>query len=279
MKLSILSPNNFLKQLIRPLEKLGCKVLWNQVSDDCDFILGMSISQIENIEKAHKLFPNIPIVNYNWDLYEWHLKNPRPGEYDWMRYKEVLSWGKIWVPSEVTKRRTKELFGLESEVIKTFATLYDYPVKDGNYVLLPWREMPDECYGWAKQACEELRIPYKEPNKKLGWEDWKKTVAECTFIVSDHKEASTGSLSIVEAKYLGKPTLCNGSEYSAAKEYLWHNGEYFKTYDELKEKIQWMWENRKVIETKSVRKFLEREYSPETMAQRIHKKLCDIKGI
>lgn len=270
MKLSIITPSGFLKHLWPELHKLGHDLLINSVSPDCDYIICFSISQMDLLEQAHRLFPAIPIINYHWDIYEWHLKNPRPNDYNWGKYKIFLQLSKeVWVPSEVTKRRTKELLGVDSEVVKTFATLFDKEPKDKDYVLDPWRPQPDKCCGWTVQACAKLNIPCVSPQKGLNWEEWKETIANCSFIVSCHEEASTGSLAIIEAAYLDKMTLCNNSEYSAAKEYLNGAGMYFDGYQDLKKKIKFLWENRQTQKLD----WLKEEYSAKKMAERINQRL------
>ena len=70
MKLSIFIPDkNFLEELPKELTKLGNEVLVNTCDKDCDFLIGMSISVIGQIGRFHYLYPNVPLILYNWDWY------------------------------------------------------------------------------------------------------------------------------------------------------------------------------------------------------------------
>ena len=105
MKIAIIKPKSVnVDPWIPELRRRDIQVLENKVDKDCDFIICASHSQINALEYWHSNYPEIPIINYNWDLYEWVWTNPRG--YNWKKYGEYLKKSaEIWCPSIVTGKR------------------------------------------------------------------------------------------------------------------------------------------------------------------------------
>jgi len=79
-----------------------------------DAIISMGVSIMEETFEAIRRWPDVPLFCYNWDTYEWVWSNPRPGEYDYNRYGDLLRKAtQIWVPSNCTGRRVTQLPALK----------------------------------------------------------------------------------------------------------------------------------------------------------------------
>jgi hypothetical protein len=79
----------------------------NQDARDADFLICWGVTQMENAKRIHNKFPHLKLINYNWDIYEWAVKNPRPGEYNYKEYVKFLSQSyDIWCPADSVKQRT-----------------------------------------------------------------------------------------------------------------------------------------------------------------------------
>lgn len=221
MKVALIFPDNWFMKLAESLQKLGVTVFKNKCNAEVDFIIGGSISQMTNIWAWHKLYPNIPMANYHWDMYSWQIERPRDHThiYEYGLYKELLKMSRIvWVPSECTRKRTLEYFGIDSEVLHTYVPVFDYEITRGDYIYQPLRKQPDRDWGLLESVCEEIGIKcvtHAEP-----YEEYQKVLAGCKAVVSPFYEASTGSLSLVEAAHLGKPCLVSDSPYNGGNEYL-----------------------------------------------------------
>ena len=281
MKISFLIPRpNFLEDLIIELRELRHEVLVNDCTKDCDVILSMNISQVDNTEKFHRQFPDIPIICYNWDLYDWVKKEPRENEFDYKKYGKLLKKSKeIWCPSKCTVKKTKEWYGLDSIVIKSFSRFYDSDILSERYILNPLRPIPDRNYGWVEKVCKELDIPLlNRENKYYRWEEYKNLVAECLFIVSPYYEASTGGLTLIEGTYLGKPCLVSDSPYNGVRDYLGDRAYYFdhNDYEDLKTKIKEMWDNTPKLDLKDCQKWVKDNYGVKGMAEKIHQRLLKL---
>ena len=151
--------------MIPEFRRQGIDVLVNEINSDCNFLIGSTVSQYNKIKQFHDQYPNIPMINYNWDMYEWIWKQPR--NYNWEGYGELLKKSvEVWCPSNEVILRAEEFFGCGSNhrVIKTFARLFEYnsEVVDKRYIYQPMRNYElDKNYGWLRKACSELNIPLR----------------------------------------------------------------------------------------------------------------------
>src|SRR3990167_9491963 len=178
-------------------------------AQNCDFIICWGVTQMGNALRVHQANPKIPLINYNWDIYEWAVKNPRKDEYNYKEYVKFLKDSvEVWCPSKSVEMRTqqwlKEWENVEvpTHVILSHAPHYDdHEASDQNFVFNTQRENPDERLGWFEKACGELNIPYKSSKHQMDRGDYHKAMAECTFQVSAYYEMSTGGLGILEGYY------------------------------------------------------------------------------
>lgn len=275
MKINFINGASWLEELARELEKLGHEITPN-CDKNTDIIMGMSVTQIDRIRRAHNEYPSIPMLNYNWDVYSWVWTRPREGEYDYKLYGELLKQSKyVLVPSTEEAVRTKNWFDIDAVVVKTYIPFWDYEIKDDNYVFQPLREIPDDNLGWFENICDELEIPYiSNKHHDHKHEDLKRIVASCSFIVSPYREASTGSLDIIQGYYMGKPVLIFGNE-NGGRDYLGNATGVYYCYDkeDMKKWIKDMWENRRIVPEEN-RSWVKKKYTAENMAKQINDLLC-----
>ena len=264
------------------LRKQGVEVIVNECTHDCDFIVGASHSQLGRINYFNLTYPNIPMINYNWDLYGWVDVNSEAG-YNWKGYGELLKKSiEIWTPSEEVNLRTEEFFGLgnKCKIIKTFARFFDYEgeILDRRYVYQPMRYYKaDKNFGFIKRICEELDIPMVETNHNYTEENFQKIIAECSFMVTEYHEASTGGLTLLEGYRLGKPVIVSNSKYMGARDYFGDKAIYFDdTYESLKEVVKQTWENTPKLDIKECKKFTDK-YSLDIMVSKMIKRLEALK--
>lgn len=280
MKISLITPKS---QNVEPwvpeFRRQGVEVLKNTVSKDCDFIVCTGQARLNQWKDFHKKHPNIPMVNYVWDFYEWVWKSPRG--YDWHGYGEYLKKCKeLWCPSQEVKTRMEEYFklGSQCQIIPTWARFFsvdDSKICDKRYVYNPLRIIPDRNVGWIEKVCKELKIPLVQSKHKLSEAQFQKTIVECSFMVCDYYEASTGGLTLLEGYYHGKPCIISDSPYMGAKDYLGDKAIYFKhnDIDDLKRVVKNLWENPKSFDLEKTRKaftHLTLEGMVKQMIERLH---------
>jgi len=282
IKVSFILPNNsdnFLYDLIAPCEKLGLKIYVNDCKSDADFIIGWSISQLSRICGYHLDYKNIPLINYNWDVYEWVWKEKTP--YDWNGYGEILRKSfEVWVPSFCTAIRTLEYWKIiNSYRIKTCTRLPQYrDISDKRFILNPLRNIPDRQKGWFEQICKELGIPYLSTDIKLEKDEYLQKMSECSFIICPWYEASTGGQGLMEGYYLGKPVVVCDSPYMGTLDYFGNRAIYYKpTYESMKEVIKNTWNNTPILDRENCKKYALENFIPEIMAKEIAARLRYLK--
>lgn len=195
-----------------------------------DAILSMSVSVMEETFSILKRYPGASLYSMCWDVYEWVWKNPRPNEYNYKAYGQLLEMSReIWVPSECTGKRVSQWYGLDYwKVVKSSAPYFDHDnVRDGGYAYCALREIPDKQWDWFERGCKELKIPYKMTQHNVSMKEYRDTLAGCRFIVSHCYELSTGGLSLVEGYYLGKPCLLSDSKWHGGRDYMGDKASYF----------------------------------------------------
>lgn len=219
-----------------------------------DVIISMGVTIMEETFVAMQRFPAAPLYCYNWDVYAWVWSNPRPGEYDYRRYGDLLKLAKeVWVPSECTGHRTTQWYGLKNwSVILSACPWWDYPdTTDEGYALCCLREIPDPWWGKFEQACEELGIPYKMTQHECSYEDYQHAVAHCRFLCAPLYELSTGGLTLMEGYYLGKPCLISDSKWNGGVDYMGSRATYFDhgNSHDFKSQLLYMWESTPSVPT------------------------------
>ncbi len=264
MRISLFSPQS---QNILPMvpifEKRGVKVDVNSVHPKCDFIISTTQAQIEHLDAYVRVFPDIPIVSLVLDFYKTVWTAPNPHRYNWELYKHYIDKAvEVWCLSNEVKTRLGEE-GIDTNkcnILKIWARFFEYndPIIDGRYVLKSIRPyVADKNYGWAEKACEELKIPLKSPNHKLSEQEYRKLLAECSFMVCDYHETSTGGLGLLEGLNLGKVSVISDSSYQGAQDYLGNKAVYFddNNYDDFKNVMKEMWENTPSLDIKKCKAF------------------------
>jgi hypothetical protein len=237
-KLSIPALNRTLPQWDYACE-CGHDVLVTDVIDEAksfspDVIIAMGVGVLYQTEWAFKRWPNVKRLAYQWDRYSWAVKRPRPGEYDYNLWGELLKQcNEIWVPSECTGHQAAEWWGLTNwHVIRSCVPTWECSdVSDHGYALCTLREVPDDYWGLFERCCEELGIPYKMTVRDIPRAEYERDVAHCRFIVSHLREMSTGGLSLLEAYYHGKPVLMGNSPYHGGRDYFGERATYFQHDD------------------------------------------------
>lgn len=282
MKIAYITPK-FLLEVPRALEALGHVLV--EPNEKPEAIICMSVSQMKQTWEAIAANPGVPLYVYNWDVYDWSLKTPRPNEYDWASFKLLCERAaEVWVPSIAEKVRYERWTGKHAHLLKSavpFWNLPDIQPKDGRFVLDTLRETPDPHWGMAARACAELGIPFLASKHGQGYARYAELLATCTMTVSTLLEASTGGFGLVEANWYGKMALFPNNPENAALEYVIPGyGRYYEggDYTELKAGIQAIWKNPAPLKpdgylVRDVRKEIKDLYSAEGMARRIHDRI------
>lgn len=266
---------SWMDPVIDCLRESGHEVAVNGIDRTFDVLFGSTITVQENIYRVHHMFPHIPMVNYNWDVYEWAYNkvDPQSFPYNIELYAHLLKESKfVACPSRSVVHRNEEFFQIpkdQSVIVKSFArqiNIEPSKVRDDRFVYMPLRQIPDRNKGWFEKACQELNIPYRLPNKELSEEDYADTVASCSFLVCPWYEASTGGLSLIEGATVGKPILFCDSKYMGAEDYLGKYAVKFKhdDYEDFKAKLKSMWDNPTTV--KMSQEDID-SFKPEVMAK------------
>jgi hypothetical protein len=108
MKIGLIKPDSVnVNPWVGCLRDRGVEVVENDIDSSCDFIICASISQLGRLVPLQTKYPQIPIIHYNWDLYEWHKSQ----NYDWLTYGKSLQQSReIWCPSTEVILRTEEYY-------------------------------------------------------------------------------------------------------------------------------------------------------------------------
>lgn len=274
------------------LERLGHRVIVDDPTRESNdsyvpqAIISMGITLMDQTWQAIARWPHSKLYCYNWDVYEWVWTRPRkeetpgtPAFLDYRKYGELLRrCHEVWVPSECTGRRTKQWYGLDNwRVILSACPWWEYDnVRDDGYALMCLREIPDPWWGVFERCCDELKIPYKTPQHKLSWEEYKDVVAGCRFICAPLYELSTGGLSLMEAYYHGKPVLISNSEWNGGHDYFRSRATYFSHGDEasFKHALSYMFENIDGhTPPKDHKRYITTNFSEERFARDMHARL------
>lgn len=243
-----------------------------------DAMISMGVTVMEETFRALERFPGVPLWCMNWDCYEWVWTNPRPGEYDYKRYGELLAKAReVWVPSRCTGRRTTQWWGLRNwHVILSACPWWDHPnVGDDGYALCTLREIPDPWWGKFEQACTELGISWKTTKHELSYTEYQDAVVRCRFLCSPLYELSTGGLTLLESYRLGKPCLLSDSEWHGGRDYLGSRARYFRhgDYEDFKRKLAEMYhETPRVLP--DAKEWVERHFSDQRMTDDMLKRIA-----
>lgn len=250
---------------------------------DTDLILGWSVSMMKETFDAKRNAPHAKLIVYNWDVYEFVWKNPRPDEYDYKLYGELLRTAdEVWVPSVCTLDRMREWYGddihAKGVVVLSNVPYYDAEVKDDGFALCSMRPLPDRQLGWFERACEELGIRYVSSRHELRLDQYKEMIANCSFFVSPYWEASTGGLSAMEAYYLGKPVLGCKSKYNGLVDYMGDRALYFKAgdYEDLKAQLKFYADAKNRVVASDHKEYIESNFSKDAMSKKMQERIKNL---
>lgn len=235
-----------------------------------DAIISMGVTIMEETFAALARYPGTPLFPFNWDCYEWVWTRPRPGEYDYRRYGELLKQAaEVWVPSRCTGERTRQWWGLKNwHVILSACPWWDWPdVRDDGYILCALREIPDPHWGRFEKACEELRLPYRMTKHEVSYEEYQQAVAGCRFLCSPLYELSTGGLTLLEGYYLGKPCLLSDSPWHGGRDYFGDRATYFQHDDEedFRRRLKEMYDAPPMLNVAECRQWITEKFSDQRM--------------
>lgn len=259
----------FYNGLIEALLQRGV-VVTQDCQEDYDAILNFSAFYASDAVEISNRFPNVPVVNYVWDYYK--FAHDGKHWFNWKPYVDFLKRSNFLIaPSSGQALRLKELLDLDSIVILTGIKVTDSPISDGRYVLDHMRWYPEENEKWIVRACEELGIPCVHSEHQYSDEEFKKLVANATFLACGYIEASTGGLTLVEGLWNGKTALLSNSLYMGGKDYMGEFATYFQwdDYEDCKRKLQEMWLQPPKISTKKARAFIRRSSDFGVMADKL----------
>lgn len=243
----------------------------------CEAVFCGSIykSQVVALTRAKVKF-KIPVVQYNWDIYPWHVeKSP---DY-WLPYIEELKVAaEVWVPSLCTVARTIEFAGRNAFVIKTSVRPWEHEPTRGDYVVDVMRKYPDRNADAVRWACNALGIPVIETATKTPWEEFKKVIAGARLLVSAYQEASTAGLTLLEGYYLGKTVLLSDSLRNGGRDYFGDRASYFKwdSRRELTEQVSFLYNSPLVSSREEAAGWVKETYSEAAMARPMAARLREL---
>ena len=256
--------------LINKFKEKGIEILLNECDNSCDYILSINgLSQYDIFNNIVKHYPSIKSIMYVWDMYPW---TPYASGYN-----NLKNYDEIWVPSNEVILRLKEIYDVDinkCKVIKGYAEFFEDTNNlclNDNFIYHPVRSYPDANKGFTEKACMELEYNFKVPNHSLNYEQYQQTVLQCSFLVTEYNEASTGGLTLLEGYYHGKNILLSDSIYQGGKDYFGDRAYYFKDgdFEDFKEKIQMLWNIKdKVVDLKDRKEFC-KQYIIDAMVTRI----------
>ena len=278
MKLLVCSGVSFpaLNRFLPDWSLLGSEhsVSFDECTERPDAVLCMSINRVDHARYALGRWPDVPLFVYHWDCYSWVWTRPRPHEYNYQAYGELLKEARrIWVPSLCTALQAGKWWGVESKVVWPSCPYWDADqVEDRGYALCTLRAIPDDCVGWFEKTCQELNIPCVTPNHDLGNDNYRNVVENCRLIVSTYREASTGGLSLLEAYHLGKRVLISDSPLNGANEYFGRRASKFpyNDYIDFRERLRVLWQCPDSWEAPSdCKEWVEKNFNDQRMLNEI----------
>lgn len=258
-------------------------VLLNDCSENCDYIVGMSISQTAKIEYLHSKYPQIPLITYNWDWFSFIDKTTPL----WQRFIKLMRESTdVWTCSKDTAKLCEKKLGMPHYVIycPALPTEFEGEKKDSGYALMASRR--DSYKGWNifEKGCQSVKISSVSCHpSKYSREKFIDLIKNCSLVVVASFEESNATMSSIEGAFCKKPLLL--SDIEANKECWGECATYFKTGDleSFKQQLKWLFENRdsehvKKITNNAYQKAI-KEYTPKIMASAIIKRLHEIQKI
>ena len=277
---------DWLDYLIPELMKLRHEVMVNSCDKDCDVILTECRNQWELTKELHEKYPNIPLITWNWDWYDYIDKKTDNRMFGdaiaWREFTKLMKQSlEVWSSTKSEALKCEKETGIKSNFLFYAFILpweWESESRDYGYIIQASRTDPNKRFDWYERATEELGIPYKSYHPHANSRpDYIRTVKNCSFSVLASREESLGGISSMEATYCKKPVLV--SDNGGAKEIWGDTVNYFKRddYEDFKKQMKWLWENYK---TRKAQDKVERAYQriidrylPHHFAEKIHNRL------
>jgi len=239
--INFLTPENWLMEGLKKVQEniKEHNILINSKARS-DLIVCWSDSQMPKLNEYLMINRKAKVINYLWDLYSFQdYENDH-----WKAYKFLLEASTdIWTPTYDVSQDLKQRWDLHSYVLPCFFPTeewQDVKITTGDYAVQASRRDDYKRFDWFEKACKELKIPFYSCHPdKYSREEYKKILAGCKFLVVSSLEESQGTMSAMEAAYLGKPILMSDC-IEGGKE-IWGNEiQYFKwdNYERYKEAIE-----------------------------------------
>lgn len=226
------------------------------------------------------------VIHYCWDMYPWVVEDPRHPEANrWQEYmRDLRSAREVWVPSTPVQRRVRQYLDRDAVVMPVVISTWepDEPPTDGGYVVDVMRKYPgDPNTGLVKSVCDELGVECRETGADLSWPEYKRTIANARLLVSAYKEASTGSLALLDGYRLGKRVLLSDSEWNGGKHILGRKGYYFswESRSSLRDSVYHLvstYTPKGVTETELSRAWVDERYGEPVFAKVVADRLREV---
>ena len=285
MKISFIrGTHNDMDYLEIELRKFRHEILTNKCEEDCDVILCENRNQWRAAKEFHEKYPNIPLICWNWDWYDYLKKD---GKFVGNRmFGEPIAFeeftklmkksSEVWSSTKEWADKCEEDTGLKTALFYyAFILPWEWEGKkrDYGYIMQASRRAPIKRFDWYERAAEELGIPYKSYHPSVNTRpDYIRTVKNCSFAVLASREEGVG-ITPMEAAYCRKPVLMTDTPSSRD---IWGGTIHcFRRddYEDFKRQMRWLWENYKKVDTEKAYQRVATRYLPQHLAEKIHNRL------
>jgi len=259
---------SYMDYFYKELRNLRHEVLVNDCDKDCDVIMCENRNQWETARDFRTKYPNIPLICWNWDWYDFLKKDGRfignemfgeQPNYD--EFEKLIRESKeFWSSTEEWAIKAERDTGVKT-AFKFYCFILPWEWvgenKDYGYIIQASRNAPCKRFAWYAKAAEELDIPNKSYHPyNNARPDYIRTVKNCSFAVLASREEGVG-VTPIEAAYCHKPILLADS--ISFKDTWGDTANYYEmdNFEDFKKQMKWLWENYK---TKEVQDRTERAY-------------------
>ena len=254
------------------------EILLNECDDDCDVILGMTISLVHKIRVAKLIHPDIPLIVYNWDMHP--LLQPEVGDWRENGWKELMEKSvDIWTQTYYHAKISEEMTGLRHFVMPICALDWEFKgkTKDGDYALMASRRVPYKGFDLFEKGCDSCQIKSVSRHPNYGDRDgYVKELSECKVVVIASEEEANTPMSGYEGAFLKKPLLL--SDIPPHREEWEDAAIYFKNKDivSFREKLKEVFDGKHEDMGKKAYDRAMSMFTAQQFADRINKRLCEV---
>jgi len=276
MRINLICPENWVLEIVPHLRE-HFDVMVNS-SEKADLAICMSDSQLPKLLAYHHDHPEVPMINYLWDLYSFQDYTAEK----WQVYFKILySSLDVWTPTYDVSQDLYQMLGRHSYVVPSFFPKQEWlgqaitPSVNGKYAVQASRHDHYKRFDWFEEACNKSNIPFISCHPdKYSREEFRKIMADCKFVVVSSTEESMGTLSAMEAVYNLKPVLMSDCIQGGRE--VWHNTiEYFKwnNKEELALMIAQIWNGDYAGNPSQARELLEINHSYIAFCHRVAQRI------